>query len=225
MVTRERVTREIAAQDYDEALALERQRIAADLHDGPLQSIAALQWRLEGLEKLIRRDPAAAAEELAQIRPLAAGQVDVLRGFLASLRQEKRGAKPLGESLAKLRESFEREGGPAVDLQVSSEAWSGNAERNPEIVSLVREALVNVRKHACATCVHVSVGRQGETLGVVVHDNGRGFPMTGTYSLEELEALDAGPKTIRWRVKKNGGALEIESNAGHGAVLRIKMPV
>ncbi len=215
----------MVAQDYDEALAVERRQIAADLHDGPLQSIAALHWRLEALEKTMRQDPAAAAAELAEIRPLAAGQVDVLRGFLARLRQEQRGARPLGESLAKLRESFEREGGPRVELEVSSEAWSGSTERNPEIVNLVREALANVRKHACASGVQVRVSRQGATLSVVVRDNGRGFPMTGAYSLEQLEALDAGPKTIRWRVKKNGGTLEIESNAGHGAVLSIKMPV
>jgi len=215
----------MVARDYDEALAVERQQMAADLHDGPLQSIAALQWRLEALEKMMRKDPAAAAAELAEIRPLAAGQVDVLRGFLARLRQEQHGARPLGESLAKLRESYEREGGPPVELEVASEAWSGSTERNPEIVNLVREALANVRKHACASGVQVRVSRQGATLSVVVRDNGRGFPMTGAYSLEQLEALDAGPKTIRWRVKKNGGTLEIESNAGHGAVLSIKMPV
>ncbi|MGD0577649.1 MAG: ATP-binding protein [Bryobacteraceae bacterium] len=98
-------------------------------------------------------------------------------------------------------------------------------ERNPEIVSLVREALVNVRKHAHATDVRVTVSRQGEMLSVMVQDNGRGFPIAGAFNLEELEVLDAGPKTIRWRVKKNGGALEVETYPGQGAVLSIKMPV
>lgn len=215
----------MVTKDLDDVLAVERQRIAADLHDGPLQSIAALQWRLEALQRLIQKDPVAAAEELARIRPLAAGQIDVLRGFLASLRQEQRGGRPLGESLAKMREGFEREGGLRVELEVASEAWCGSAERNPEIVSLVREALVNVRKHAHATDVQVTVSRQGEMLSIVVQDNGRGFPIAGAFNLEELEVLDAGPKTIRWRVKKNGGALEVETYPGQGAVLSIKMPV
>ncbi|MGD0577650.1 MAG: histidine kinase [Bryobacteraceae bacterium] len=112
----------MVTKDLDDVLAAERERIAADLHDGPLQSIAALQWRLEALQRLIQKDPVAAAEELARIRPLAAGQIDVLRGFLASLRQEQRGGRPLGESLAKMREGFEREGGPRVELEVASEA-------------------------------------------------------------------------------------------------------
>ena len=216
---------QIAARWLDAALAVERERIAADLHDGPLQSIAALHWRLEALEKLLRRDPAAAAEELARIRPLAEGQVAVLRRFLAELRQDPRDTVPLGESLAKLRESFECEGGPRVELEVASEAWFGSVERNGDILSLVREALTNVRKHARATRVRVFVRRQEDALAVVVEDNGRGFPLIGTFTLADLEALDAGPRSIRWRVKKNGGSLEIASNPGQGAVVSIKMPV
>jgi signal transduction histidine kinase len=215
----------MVAQDFDEALAEQRERIAADLHDGPLQSVAALQWRLEALERLIQQDPAAIAGELAKIRALAADQADALRDFLARLRQEQRGGMPLNESLAKICEDSEREGGPPVELDGASEAWCGSAERNSEIVNLVREALANVRKHAQATRVHVTLGRQGEMLWVVVHDNGRGFPMAGVFNLEALEALDAGPKTIRWRVRKNGGALEVETYPGQGATLRIKMPV
>ena len=62
----------MVAQEFDAALAEERERIAADLHDGPLQTIAALLWRLEALMRLIQNDPAAAIEELARILPLAA---------------------------------------------------------------------------------------------------------------------------------------------------------
>jgi len=215
----------MVALDFDEALAEQRERIAADLHDGPVQSIMALQWRLEALERLIGDDPAAATEELARIRTLAADQADALRDFLARLRQEKQDGRPLGESLAKICEDSEREGGPRVELDVASEAWWGSAQRNPEIVNLVREALANARKHALATRVHVTLSRQGGTLWLVVHDNGQGFPMAGVFNLQALEALDAGPKTIRWRVRKNGGALEVETYPGQGATLRIKMPV
>jgi signal transduction histidine kinase len=213
------------AQAFGEALTAERERIAADLHDGPVQSLAALQWRLEALERLIGEGPTAATEELATIRTLAADQSDVLRGFLANLRQERRDGRPLGESLAKVRENFEREGGPRVKMEVASEAWCGSAERNPDIVNLVQEALANVRKHAHATCVKVTLRRQGPMLALVVHDNGRGLPMAGTFNLEELEALDAGPKTICRRVRRNGGALELETYPGQGAILSIKMPV
>lgn len=215
----------MVAQEFDAALAEERERIAADLHDGPLQTIAALLWRLEALTRLIQNDPAAAIEELARILFLAADQADILRGFLASLRPTQRGGRPLGESVARICENFEREGGPRVELDVASEAWRGSVERNPEIVNLVREALANVRKHAQATSVQVSVSRQGGMLLVVVHDNGRGFPIAGAFNLEALEALDAGPKTIRWRVRKNGGALEVETYPGQGTILSIKMPV
>src|SRR6185295_8088295 len=57
----------------------ERQRIAADFHDGPLQSFISFQMRLEIISKLMKRDAEAAAAELRQLQDLCRGQVTDLR--------------------------------------------------------------------------------------------------------------------------------------------------
>ena len=69
----------------------ERQRIAADFHDGPLQSFISFQMRLEIIKKLMARDPAAAAEELRQLQELCKGQVADLRSFVRSMRPADEG--------------------------------------------------------------------------------------------------------------------------------------
>ncbi len=64
----------------------ERQRIASDFHDGPLQSFISLQMRLEILRKLLTRDIAAGMEDLRQLQILAQQQTRDLRSFLNSMR-------------------------------------------------------------------------------------------------------------------------------------------
>ena len=60
----------------------ERQRIAADFHDGPLQSFISFQMRLEIVKKLLARDVDAATEELLQLQQLCKSQVGDLRSFV-----------------------------------------------------------------------------------------------------------------------------------------------
>src|ERR1035438_3328516 len=64
----------------------ESQRIAADFHDGPLQSFISLQMRLEILRKLFERDTNAGMQDLKQLQALAQSQVRDLRTFLHSMR-------------------------------------------------------------------------------------------------------------------------------------------
>ena len=64
----------------------ERQRIASDFHDGPLQSFISLQMRLEIVRKLLERDLKAGMAELRWCRNWRSSQVRELRAFLHSMR-------------------------------------------------------------------------------------------------------------------------------------------
>ncbi len=69
----------------------ERERIAADFHDGPLQSFISFQMRLEIVRKLLARDIDAAADELRQLQELCRDQVTELRSFVRSMRPVEEG--------------------------------------------------------------------------------------------------------------------------------------
>ena len=102
----------------------ERQRIAADFHDGPLQSFISFQMRLEVIRKLLARDIEAGARELHQLQELCQSQVADLRSFVRSMRPADEGMG-LAASLSRMAELFQRDTGIATTFSGERRARSG----------------------------------------------------------------------------------------------------
>jgi len=202
----------------------ERQRIAADFHDGPMQSFISFQMRLEIVRKLLARDVAAAATELSQLQELCRSQVADLRSFVRSMRPADEGMS-LTASLGRMAELFQRYTGITAEFSAGDVADPGETEVSLEVLQIVRETLNNIQKHSGATRVAISASRRGPRLEIVVQDNGSGFPFAGEFTLEELELLRLGPVSVKRRVRMLGGELGIQSRPGEGAKLEIRVPV
>jgi signal transduction histidine kinase len=201
----------------------ERERIAADFHDGPLQSFISFQMRLEILRKLLVRDVGAAAEELRQLQDLCRAQVSELRSFVRSMRPADDGAS-LSASLSRMVDQFQR------DTTISASFSSGDfhdpeTEVSLEVLQIVREALNNIQKHSGATRIAISITKREERLDVLVEDNGAGFSFSGAFTLDELELLRQGPVSIKRRVRMLGGELQLESRPGQGSKLQVRIPL
>jgi len=93
-----------------------------------------------------------------------------------------------------------------------------------ELVRIVQEALVNVRKHSGARSVLVQLSSEDPGWKLVVTDDGCGFGFSGRRAHAELDALRLGPRIIKERVTSLGGELTIESKPGGGARLEILIP-
>jgi two-component system sensor histidine kinase DegS len=93
-----------------------------------------------------------------------------------------------------------------------------------ELVRIVQEALVNIRKHSAAREALVRMSETNSHWHLMIEDNGRGFPFSGRLSQAELEEMGKGPMVIRERVRLIEGELTIESNPGRGARLEISVP-
>ena len=203
----------------------ERQRIAADFHDGPLQSFVGIQMRLEVVRKILERDPRMAAEELKQVQELTKSQSTELRAWVRSMRPMEIDGAGLAPSIRKLVESFEKESGiSATMLGVTSDS-TPDPQTARKILQIVRESLHNVQKHSKASRVTVAIGKQDGYFEVSVADDGTGFPFAGTYSLEELELLRLGPESIRRRVRGLSGEMLLESQPGKGSGVRVRIPL
>jgi signal transduction histidine kinase len=203
----------------------ERQRIAADFHDGPLQSFISFQMRLEVVRKLMARDDAAAAEEeLRQLQELCRGQVADLRSFVRSMRPADEGMS-LNASLNRMLEGFQRDAGIVATFTSAEFHDPAAVEVSLEILQIVRETLNNIQKHSGATRVAVSAARVDREIEVTVEDNGGGFPFSGRFTLDELDLLRLGPVSIKRRVRMLSGQLVIESKPGQGAKLELRLPV
>jgi signal transduction histidine kinase len=215
----------ILREEAEKAGEAERQRIAADLHDGPLQSFVGLQMRLEVLRKVLERDPALAAQDLLQLQEVCKSQSAQLRSFVRSMRPVEVEGGGLIPSLRKLAENFEKESGFATTFVGSDTQFNPETEVSLELLQIIREALHNVQKHSKATHVTVTVGKDDTLFHLSVEDDGTGFPFGGTYSLDELDLLRLGPVSIRRRVRGIGGDLTLLSTPGRGASMKIRIPL
>jgi signal transduction histidine kinase len=202
----------------------ERQRIAGDFHDGPLQEFIGLQIQLDIFRRLLERDRAAAMEELQRLQELARRQVTELRSFLRTMRPQPVEGTDVVAFARRITEDFQKDTGIPVRFTSSDAALHTSPETCQELMLILREALKNVQKHSHAGRVSVSIQRSGRHVELSVDDNGAGFGFSGSFSLEELELLQLGPQSIKRRVRSLGGELVLESRPGQGSGLRIRIP-
>ena len=202
----------------------ERERIAADFHDGPLQSFVSFQMRLEIIRKLLARDVDAATEELSQLRELCRNQVTELRSFVRSMRPVEEGVS-LSASLSRMVEQFQRDTGISATFAASDFRDPDQTEVSLELLQIVRETLNNIHKHSGASRVAITLGASGKKLELRAEDNGGGFPFGGSFTLDEMELMRMGPVSIKRRVRMLNGELMLESRPGQGSTLEVRFPL
>ena len=211
--------------ESEKARQAERERIAADFHDGPQQSFISFQMRLEVLRRLLERDPEAARRELAQLQEISRSQVAEIRAFVRSMRPVEVDAAGFTAAISRLVESFEKDSGISTTFLSNSEGELKDPDLATELIQIVREALHNAQKHSGASRVAVGLEMTGRMVELSVQDDGCGFPFAGAYSLEELDLLRLGPASIKRRVRGLGGELTVESRPGHGAGIKVRVKI
>jgi signal transduction histidine kinase len=202
---------------------IERQRVADDFHDGPLQSFISFQMRLNVVQQMLSRDLSSGLKELQDLQTICRTQVAELRAFVRSMRPLEVEGESLSTAIRRLVENFKKDTG--ISASYSSQEVTGEPESFLEVLQIVRESLNNVHKHSKASRVAISLSKQGEMLHIEMEDDGTGFPFSGTYDLTELETLRIGPGSIKRRVRSLGGEMTVSSRPGHGANLRVRIPL
>ncbi len=210
--------------EAEHAREAERQRIAADFHDGPLQSVISFQMRLEVVRKMLQRDMESGVRELEQLQDICRAQVTELRVFVKSMRPVQYG-ETLGPAFRRIAGDFQKDSGIPVSFACPDMLSRAELPNLKELIPVLREALHNVQKHSRAARVSVSVERQDGRLQMVIEDDGQGYPFSGLFNLDELEKLHLGPSSIERRVRSLKGTLTLDSRPGRGSTLCVQVPV
>jgi two-component system sensor histidine kinase DegS len=92
------------------------------------------------------------------------------------------------------------------------------------VYRIVQEGVLNAARHADPSLVSVDVSADPATLHLRISDDGRGFPFHGTFDLQELDAMNLGPLTLRERVAELRGRLRLQSSET-GTDLLIELPL
>jgi len=213
--------RELALRSGEE----EREKLAGDFHDGPLQGFISMHMRLEVLRRALERDPGAARRELEDLQQAARSHIDEMRVFLRGMRPVAVGEAGLAASLRQTVAEFQRHSSIKATFEADGAPPSPSEEASREVVQIAREALSNVQKHARATRVAVKLASSPDGgVELSVEDNGVGFSFAGAFRLEELERLRIGPASIEARVRNLGGELTVDSRPQQGSRLTVRVP-
>jgi len=206
--------------------AIERARVARDLHDGAIQALIGVEMEVDVLRRESARNGNSASLEsrLERIQEMLREQVLDLRTLMQQMKPVEFSPSQLLDHLADAVERFRRDTGIQAEFVSGLEDVSLSPRACRELVRITQEALANVRKHSRAQRVLVRFGVHDSEWTLVVEDDGHGFDFSGRKSLSELDASRQGPAIIKERVRLLGGRLEIESSPGEGARLEVTLP-
>jgi signal transduction histidine kinase len=196
-----------------ERAAMERQRIARDLHDSVSQSLFSTTLHVRTAQRALELeelDPTGSVgEELSEIGQLTRGALAEMRALIFELRP---GALAEEASALSAREGLVIEvDGPGARLPVGPDV-------EEQLYRLGQEALANVVKHARASSATVRIAVKDDTVLVEVSDDGRGFDPAA------VGREHFGLRSMRGRVADLGGRLEVTSKLGRGTLLRVEVP-
>jgi two-component system sensor histidine kinase DesK len=184
----------------------ERERIARDLHDVLGHTLSVVVLKSELAQKLLARDPARAASEMAEVERIA-------RDGLAEVRQAITGYRSSGlaAEIDHVRETLSAAG---IEATIEAGSVPLAAAQETALSLALREATTNVIRHAAATRCHIRFYAQDGSVLMEVQDNGRGGEAP----------FGNGLTGMRERIQALGGVLRRETDRGTRLLIRLPLP-
>jgi signal transduction histidine kinase len=197
----------------------ERRRIASDVHDDSIQVMTAVVMRL-GMLRLQLSDPAIDGT-LVKLESTVQESINRLRQLLFQLRPPALDREGL---LPALREYMEQWAGEISGLEYQIQAAVGS-EPPPQtraiLFRIAQEALTNVRKHAHAKVLSLTLQDREEGVHMTIEDDGLGFR---TDEKDDTAVGHLGLVSMRERAELAGGWWQIRSSPGAGTKVECWIP-
>jgi signal transduction histidine kinase len=226
---RDRLAQASASDDRRLQQTYERRlmRAAFDLHDGPLQDLAALAAEVRLLRSQIGQADALRRDLLAGRMDDVTGRIveldHSLRGIMQSLETSTLADRPLADAVQREADAFSRRTGIAVTVEASGDFGPLTMSQRIAVVRIVQEALSNVRAHSGAVRAAVIVRADDEGLNLSIADNGCGFDARAT-SAAAARRGRLGIVGMNERVRLLGGVFTIDSAPGVGTKISASIP-
>ena len=201
-------------------------RIAADLHDGPGQSLALALMRMDALADVCSKCVSAISRERTvgdEFRTLHAAlqaALHDLRAISGGLRLPEIEQLSLAETAQRAVRDYERKAGSAVTLSVDDVPREAPLPVKITLYRLLQESLANGFRHGGAAGQRVALSARDGRLLVEVADGGKGFDPRAAVAEGHL-----GLAGMRERVVILGGTFSVQSAPGRGTVVRASLPV
>jgi signal transduction histidine kinase len=200
----------------------ERKRLARDLHDTVIQSLAGMNYQMAEIRTHLS---GAQDESLLKAQTQIQGLIGVLRQICNDLRPPTLDVLDFYEAIQTKVSEVEENANFKVRVVIEgNEQQEMGEDVKLCVYRLIQESLINVQKHAQADHVEVWVQVTSEQITVMVTDNGNGFTVP-----EKLELLvpdkHYGLIGIQEMVEAVNGSISITSSPGQGCILAAQVPI
>ena len=209
----------LAAAERAAGVEAERQRMAQQIHDTVAQGFVGIVTHLEAAEAVLADGSSGMSGHVREAKALAREILEESRRLVWDLRPDLRDGAPLPVVLARQLAAWSARSGIAAEQRVTGTARVLDANRETAVLQAALEALNNVKNHARASRVTMTLSYMDDEVALDVKDNGDGLagrqtPNTGGFGLKALEE----------RVSGLGGRLTLESQPGEGTTLSLSLP-
>ncbi|HIZ36440.1 MAG TPA: sensor histidine kinase [Candidatus Ruania gallistercoris] len=207
----------LVAEARESGVTAERARIAADIHDTLAAALTGIVSQLEAV------DAHAPADE--RVRARVQVSMDLARDALREARHSIHALRPavlerhsLPGALSALVAELERTGSLPAAFHLVGDLPALSDATEDTLVRIAREALTNIRRHAGATRVHVTLSGLGDQVALDVVDDGAGFDR------DQLPPGGHGLDLMLERARHLGGTLDIQTRPGGGTTITASLP-
>ena len=200
----------------------ERKRVARELHDDLGQSLIALSFQVQSLERLFMSNPNKAMEQVNEINLLISETIERMYELILALRPSVLDEFGLVAAIGNHAKKYLDGSGINFTLDASNFSARLSPEVETALYRVFQEAIANVRRHAQAKNVKIRLEiKDGLFRGEIV-DDGKGFDLQEIeYNGNEPRGL--GMMSIKERIAQYCGEVEILSQLGKGTTVRVQL--
>ncbi len=218
----EATRKDLANEERRVGMLEERGRLAREIHDTLAQGFISIVTHLEAAEEELPPGTKLVEHHMERAKRAARDNLVEARRLVAALRPEILESSSLPEALERVSTRWSEETGISENVEKTGDYEQLPQELQVTLLRVAQEALSNVRKHANARQVTLTLSYLEDIVVLDIHDDGTGFaPNTTTNSSEGGFGLQA----MRERVEQLGGRLLIESAPDEGTTLAVQLPL
>ena len=206
------------------AVEEERTRIACEIHDGLVQSLAGVNFKLDLCEEQLPKDPQACLDTLRETKTHLKMAIQEARQVIFNLRPVQFEKMELITALRSYLTSYETQSGIKTVFQVSGNETRLVPKTKIFLFRIIQEALSNVQEHAKADRVAVELAIGRDAVTATIADTGVGFD-AGAVSRDPAKWDHVGLRGMAERARLVGGEATIHSKRGQGTRVKIKVPL
>jgi signal transduction histidine kinase len=221
----ETTQQELAAAERQAGILQERQRMAQEIHDTLAQGFTSIVMQLEAADQALAEDVSGAQRHLQTANETARANLAEARRLVMALQPEQLETATLPDALSREAARWEKSTSINTVFSVTGEPVPIHPEIEVTLLRAMQEGLTNIRKHAQASEIVVTLSYMDKEVALDVQDDGLGFDPQDLQNSPGQGGDGFGLLAMRQRAESIGGSVIVESSPGEGTTLVVQLPI